>query len=76
MFARKLACSFCGKGEKEVSKLVAGPRVFICDACVAEATRIMNDPNAQGPAKDSPATILRRLREWIGPRHSKVAEVA
>ena len=51
MFARKLACSFCGKGEKEVSKLVAGPRVFICEACVAEATRIMNDPNAQGPAK-------------------------
>jgi ATP-dependent Clp protease ATP-binding subunit ClpX len=45
MFLRsKLACSFCGKRAAEVSKLVAGPRVFICDTCVAEANRIMNDP--------------------------------
>jgi len=28
-------CSFCGKGEPEVRKLIAGPRVYICDACVA-----------------------------------------
>ena len=45
MFLRsKLACSFCGKSATDVSKLVAGPRVFICDPCVAEANRIMNDP--------------------------------
>ena len=29
MFERSLACSFCGKGEKEVAKLVAGPMVYI-----------------------------------------------
>lgn len=28
-------CSFCGKGSKQVAKLVAGPSVFICDQCVA-----------------------------------------
>jgi ATP-dependent protease Clp ATPase subunit len=44
MFSRnRLACSFCGRTAEEVSKLVAGPKVYICDRCVAEATRIMND---------------------------------
>lgn len=51
---RHLACSFCGKNETEVAKLVAGPkgyirpRVYICDACVAIASRIME--NAETPA--------------------------
>ena len=42
MFWRKLACSFCRRSETEVAKLVAGPRVYICDRCAAEAVRIMN----------------------------------
>lgn len=42
MFTRKLACSFCGRSEAEVAKLVAGPRVYICDRCAAEVMRIMN----------------------------------
>ena len=42
MFGRKLACSFCGKSEADVAKLVAGPRrVFICDQCVAAARKMM-----------------------------------
>ena len=40
---RKLKCSFCGKSEDEVAKLVAGPRVYICDACVALARRLMDE---------------------------------
>ena len=43
MFRRKLACSFCRRSEAEVAKLVAGPRVYICDRCAAEAVRIMNE---------------------------------
>jgi hypothetical protein len=31
---RALACSFCGKRDREVAKLIAGPGVHICDACV------------------------------------------
>ena len=42
--SRRLRCSFCGKGEAEVEKLVAGPRVFICDGCVAVASRLMDAP--------------------------------
>jgi ATP-dependent Clp protease ATP-binding subunit ClpX len=32
-----LSCSFCGKSQKEVKKLIAGPTVYICDRCVGEA---------------------------------------
>ena len=41
MFSRKLACSFCGRDNSDVAKLVAGPRVFICDRCAYETVRIM-----------------------------------
>lgn len=65
----RLTCSFCGKGAAEVSKLVAGPRVFICESCVAEASRIMNDPSIRQPAQTQAAPSLwRRLRVWMGRR--------
>jgi ATP-dependent Clp protease ATP-binding subunit ClpX len=30
----KLTCTFCGKGQEDVRKLIAGPSVYICDECV------------------------------------------
>jgi ATP-dependent protease Clp ATPase subunit len=38
---RSLHCSFCEKSEKEVARLVAGPKVFICDACIGICNRIL-----------------------------------
>ena len=38
---RPLRCSFCGKTDSEVSKLIAGPAVHICDACVGVCNRIL-----------------------------------
>ena len=38
---KKLACSFCGKSDKEVSRLIGGPKVHICDACVGACNRIL-----------------------------------
>lgn len=35
-------CSFCGAHRKDVMKLISGPRVFICDTCVAEATSVVS----------------------------------
>jgi ATP-dependent protease Clp ATPase subunit len=46
----KLRCSFCKKSDAEVSKLVAGPRVHICDECVAVASRLMEAPPSPPPA--------------------------
>ncbi|MGH9463279.1 MAG: ClpX C4-type zinc finger protein [Vicinamibacteria bacterium] len=43
MFQRELHCSFCGRGENEVAKLVAGVKAYICDECVAIATTIMRE---------------------------------
>jgi ATP-dependent Clp protease ATP-binding subunit ClpX len=51
MFFRKLRCSFCRRTDTEVAKLVAGPRVYICDRCAREAVRIMDaapPPRAAG----------------------------
>jgi ATP-dependent protease Clp ATPase subunit len=60
---RKLRCSFCRRDETEVAKLVAGPRVYICDACVTIASRIMdNDPNQ--PVKLE-RTIWQRIMDRI-----------
>lgn len=38
-----LKCSFCGKGQKEVRKLIAGPTVYICDECVGLCNEIMSE---------------------------------
>jgi ATP-dependent protease Clp ATPase subunit len=60
-----LNCSFCGKAQDDVAKLVAGPGVFICDECVALCNQVIADElrrhdrapldqgNASGPAEPS-----------------------
>ena len=40
----KICCSFCGKGPKEVAKLIAGPGVFICDGCVTMCQLYIDHP--------------------------------
>jgi len=47
-----LCCSFCGKSQKEVKKLIAGPTVYICDECIA----LCNDIIAEEVEKDEPST--------------------
>ncbi len=37
----QLLCSFCGKSQRQVKKLIAGPGVYICDACVGLCNRIL-----------------------------------
>jgi hypothetical protein len=37
------SCSFCHRPRREVAKLISGPRVFICDACVADAAALSSD---------------------------------
>lgn len=48
-----LYCSFCGKSQHEVRKLIAGPSVFICDECVSLCTDIIREEN-KGPLIRSP----------------------
>jgi len=51
-----LYCSFCGKSQHEVKKLIAGPSVFICDECIDLCNDIIRDEAAQA---DSSGTITR-----------------
>lgn len=44
-----LFCSFCGKSQHMVKKLVAGPGIFICDACVALCFRVITDSPEPDP---------------------------
>jgi len=45
---KTLYCSFCGKSQKEVRKLIAGPSVYICDACVSLCTDILKEEVQEG----------------------------
>ncbi len=58
---RRLRCSFCKRDETEVSKLVAGPRVYICDICATAVSRIMEGgPSGDRPPRVEP-TVWRKL---------------
>jgi len=62
MFTRQLRCSFCRRKESEVSKLVAGSRVYICDSCVALASRIMENASSDDtPPPQAQASVWRKL---------------
>ena len=40
---KTLYCSFCGKSQHEVKKLIAGPSVFVCDECIELCNEIIRD---------------------------------
>jgi len=77
-----LRCSFCRRSEAEVAKLVAGPRVYICDRCVAIATDMMNAPVDPDMPSAAPRSFRGRVvgwrRRWFGDHRSprRTAEVA
>ena len=43
-----LKCSFCGKSQKQVKKLIAGPGVYICDECIDLCNEIIEEELAEG----------------------------
>ncbi len=68
-----LYCSFCGKSQHEVKKLIAGPSVFICDECIELCNDIIRDEApAEGPGAKSaksdlptPADIKSSLDQYV-----------
>jgi len=51
----RLKCSFCGKTQDQVKKLIAGPEVYICDECVELCNEILDEEFFEGKEKDSKA---------------------
>lgn len=73
-----LKCSFCGKGQDEVKKLIAGPTVYICNECIELCNEIIADelyPETSGealPKLPTPREIHAVLNDYvIGQEHAK-----
>jgi len=75
-----LYCSFCGKSQHEVRKLIAGPSVFVCDECIALCNDIIREETqaaigGEKPGKNElpvPYEICKHLDEYvIGQRQAK-----
>lgn len=62
-----LVCSFCGKSQKEVKKLIAGPTVYICDECISLCNDIIREEFDAEEAEARPATKI--------PRPSEIKEI-
>ena len=54
-----LSCSFCGKSQKEVKKLIAGPTVYICDECIELCNDIIAEEYGQDETGQAPPRILK-----------------
>jgi ATP-dependent Clp protease ATP-binding subunit ClpX len=54
-------CSFCGKSQHEVRKLIAGPSVYVCDECVALCNDIISEESQQEDKKTGSTEVLPRL---------------
>ncbi len=79
-----LSCSFCGKSQKEVKKLIAGPTVYICDECIGLCNDIIAEEIDREETKDTklriprPSEIKTILDEYVvgQERAKKVLAVA
>ena len=65
----KLYCSFCGKSQKDVRKLIAGPAVYICDECIQLCSEIIEEEGDKAPETPenllTPKEIKRRLDDYV-----------
>jgi len=79
-----LSCSFCGKSQKEVKKLIAGPTVYICDECIGLCNDIIAEEVEHEDKKDKkfkiprPGEIKKVLDEYVigQERAKKILSVA
>ncbi len=64
-----LFCSFCGKNQKEVKKLIAGPAVYICDECIALCGEIIEEESGKdletAEARIIPKEIKAKLDDYV-----------
>ena len=74
-----LKCSFCGKSQEQVRKLIAGPGVYICDECVELCNEILDeelfDSNATGAQPPIPRPAPAPQKRGAGARRLSVSQI-
>ncbi|WP_018658663.1 ATP-dependent Clp protease ATP-binding subunit ClpX [Allofustis seminis] len=65
-----IRCSFCGKSQDQVNKIIAGPGVFICDECIALGQQIIDNDNSYSTLEtfenvQKPLEIYNALNEYV-----------
>jgi len=60
-----LFCSFCGKNQKEVKKLIAGPAVYICDECIQLCSEIIEEEGEKGLESSGHLMIPKEIKEML-----------
>jgi hypothetical protein len=71
MLGKRMGCSFCGRRNSEVEKLVAGPvsvfgRVYICDRCAVQTIKIMEASSGDDQPRGEKPSLLRRTLNLLG----------
>ena len=67
---KEIFCSFCGKSQEIVKKIIAGPEVYICDECIALCTEIINEEKNIDSHRDfktlpKPHDIMKVLDQYV-----------
>jgi ribosomal protein L37AE/L43A len=75
-----LACSFCGRPQLKVKRLVAGPGIYICEKCVETAEEVIRSGHAAetalGPLEPAPENITQRRCGFCGKYRNQVTGLA
>ena len=79
---RQLKCSFCGKTQDQVRRLIAGPNVYICDECVELCDEIIQEEIEETLEEDTtslpkPKEMMKILNDYVigQERAKKILEI-